>query len=104
MTTRTNKDTESEIALCMNMLVVSLRDMLSSGSNYYTKKCKKDAKNWLKTDDETYFAFTIVVGYLFPDVDEEVLRRRLRRMLKNRKIKGTRNLVKILTEISNDKK
>lgn len=102
--TRTKKDTESEISLCMNMLVVSLRDMLSSGTNYYTKKCKKDAKNWLETNDETYFAFSIVVGYLFPDVDEEMLRKRLRKMLKNRKIKGTRNLIKILTEISNEHK
>lgn len=99
---RTKKDTECEMALCMNMLVVSLRDMLSSGSNYYTKKCKKDAKTWLSTHDETYFSFSIVCNYLFPDVDEELLRRKLKRMLKNKRIKGTRNLVKILTEINDD--
>jgi predicted nucleic-acid-binding protein len=93
------KKTEGELAICRSIFIVSLRDMLSSATNYYTKRCKKDATEWLETHEENYFSFNNVVSYLFDnEIDEEKLRAKLKIMLKNRKIKGTRNLIKILTE------
>jgi hypothetical protein len=99
-----HKNVEGEVALCRNILVVSLRDMVSGGTNHYSRKCRKDADMWLKRDDDrASFSFDKVALYLFgEDVDDRRVRKRLRKMLKNRKIRGTRNLVKILSTINEE--
>ena len=90
---------ESEVAMCRSIFIVSLRDMLSSCSNPYTKKCKRDAKIWLDTPSDNIFSFNNVVTFLFgEDTNEDLLRTNLKGMLRNRRIKGTRNLNKILTK------
>ena len=101
---RTNKDVEGERTLYMNLFVVSLRDLISRASNKYTKECKDRAYTWLDSTDETYFSFNTVVEHLFGDIDEEMLRVKLKKMLKDKKVKGTRNLIKILTEIDHEQK
>lgn len=105
MMTNRRKRNEGEIALCRTMFVVSLRDMLSSGSNYYTKKCKEEAHVWLDSIDETHFSFSNLIDFLYDDeVDAERLRAKLKSMLSDRKVTGTRNLVKILSEVPDDEK
>ena len=92
---------EGERAICRSILVISLRDIISTCKNPYSKRCKREAENWLDLKGAGHFSFHHVISYLFGDeVDEEELRLKLLYLLLNKRITGTRNLIKILTDIT----
>ena len=54
---------------------------------------------WLNTSYEDSFSFGNVVCYLFgEDVDCELIRDKLKQILLNRDLKGSKNLLKIFKE------
>ena len=91
---------ENEMTLCRHIFTVSIRDMVSNSNNSYSVRCKKEARQWFDSGEESSFSFNNVVNYLFGEIDEEMLRDKLKKMLKNKKIKGNRNIIKILDDIN----
>lgn len=97
---RMRKEAESEASLCFNIFVITLRDILSNCRNQYSSKCRVDALKWLDTQDQFPFSFENIMTYLFgEDINEDNLRILIKNLLKDKRINGTRNLVKILSDL-----
>jgi hypothetical protein len=94
-----DRNIDSEKALCRTMFIVSLRDVISTSKSSYSKKCRKKAIKWLNSTYEDPFSFENLITYLFgEEIDAEVLRKRLKKMLMNKNHKGSKNLINIFKE------
>jgi len=95
-----NKDGERD--LYRQMLVVAIKDSISSCNKKYSKLNRKNAINWFAIKGQEGFSFEKVIEFIFGDgIESEVLRKKIQELIEKMKVTGVKNLEKVFEEMAN---
>jgi len=99
-----DRDIDGEKDLCRQILIVAIKDAISTDNKKYAAKYRNDAIRWFKSEDESkMFSFNRIVEYVFgQDADVEAIRERILKLIENTKVSGVKNLSTIFQGLDDE--